>query len=228
MREKQHGGRQNTPVLVTFRITRASCTRCAVPAQPGSQHISFPREYHFSVNTIALHCTRGGPHHCTEQPNTIQIQARTCRFMWSNFCKDIVSIVSHPNILSTSCHKSNKEIFIVKQKCSGWPGWSIITNIKLRRHQTSHYFHFCEVEGTPLLTAHQTLSTKHKNACVGSVECQRHRVRLDSVWPRVTCPCHVMDTCHVSAPALDTCAGTRCDVIQIPLRPVSPLIQNIC
>ena len=109
-----------------------------------------------------------------------------------------------------------------------WVAWSITTNTKLRRHQTSHYFHFCEVEGTPLLTAHQTLSTKHKNACVGSVECQRRRVLLDSVWPRVACPCHVMDTCHVSAPALDTCAGTRCDVIQIPLRPVSPLIQNIC
>ena len=89
-----------------------------------------------------------------------------------------------------------------------WVVWSIITNMKLRRHQTSNYFHFCEVEGTPLLTAHQTLSTKHKNACVGSVECQRHRVRLDIVWPRVTCPCHVMDTCHVSR--VRPCPGHVC------------------
>ena len=68
--------------------------------------------------------------------------------------------------------------------------------------------------GTPLLSAQQTLSIKHKNACVGSVECQRHRVRLDSVRVMI---CHVTRVRPCPGHVCPAGGGTRCDVIQTPL-----------
>ena len=171
MREKQHGGRQNTPVLVTFRITRPAAPD--VLSQPSPARNIFHSPGNITSQWTQLLCTA----HYT--PPGAALKPEVLDVMWSNFRKRTYHCLYWVASLSTSCHKTNEEIFIVNQL--QWVAWSIITNMKLRRNRASYYFHFCEVEGTPLLAAQQTLSTKHKNACVGSVECQRHRVRLDSV-----------------------------------------------
>jgi len=111
MREKQHGGRQNTPVLVTFRITRPAAPD--VLSQPSPARNIFHSPGNITSQWTQLLCTA----HYT--PPGAALKPEVLDVMWSNFRKRIYHCLYWVESPSTSCHKTNEEIFNSKSIAVG-------------------------------------------------------------------------------------------------------------
>ena len=191
MREKQHGGRQNTPVLVTFRITRPAAPD--VLSQPSPARNIFHSPGNITSQWTQLLCTA----HYT--PPGAALKPEVLDVMWSNFRKDMsLSLLSRV----TKCIMSQNKRGDIYSKSIAVGG--LVNYHKYEAQETSGIILF------PFLWGRRNATAR----CSADIIYKTQKRVCGVCWVSASpcaagqCPCHDMsrDTCHVSAPALDTCA----------------------
>ena len=206
MREKQHGGRQNTPVLVTFRITRPAAPD--VLSQPSPARNIFHSPGNITSQWTQLLCTA----HYT--PPGAALKPEVLDVMWSNFRKDIsLSLLSRVPKYIMSQNKRG-DIYSKSIAVGG-----LVNYHKYEAQETSGIILF------PFLWGRRNATAR----CSADIIYKTQKRVCGVCWVSASpcaagqCPCHVMDTCHVTrvrpcpGHVCPAGGGTRCDVIQTPL-----------